>query len=106
MDSFTINHSCDTCIHSEVCQYKTYFNDIASQIEGKVDNVCMPEIFKVNMECTAWAMKYSVLAKDWDAKGILTTTGLYTGDSLYTVNPVTTLCDTSKGEPKPHEKNL
>ena len=43
--------TCESCLHSQVCQYKEERKEIFGKMEGKLDNCCCPDIFQFSFEC-------------------------------------------------------
>lgn len=43
--------NCTHCIHASVCQYKSILKEIYDKIGGHWDNLAVPDIFKLELEC-------------------------------------------------------
>ena len=42
---------CKNCIHASVCQYKSILKESCDKIRGHWDNLAVPDIFKLELEC-------------------------------------------------------
>ena len=43
--------NCTKCIHNSVCQYKEQLIEAYDKIGTKWANICVPDIFKLELEC-------------------------------------------------------
>ena len=42
---------CKNCFHENVCQYKGEQKEILTKMNGRLDNICCPDIFNFFFEC-------------------------------------------------------
>lgn len=52
--------SCEKCIHTSVCQYKSELEDIYDKIGGKWDNLNPADIFRLELTCEQYKLDESI----------------------------------------------
>lgn len=55
---------CGKCEHNKVCQYKKNVEEILIKTNGHLDNLYVPEIFKINFECKEYKEKEEITKKE------------------------------------------
>lgn len=51
---------CAHCVHASVCQYKPILKEVYDKIGGKWDNLAVPDIFKLELECTEYQVNETI----------------------------------------------
>ena len=48
---------CEKCAHTKVCQYKIQLKEVDNKIKDRWNNVCAPDIFKLELSCNQYIEK-------------------------------------------------
>ena len=52
--------TCDSCLHSQVCQYSEIRKEVFGKMACKLDNCCCPDIFQFSFECKQYRKNENV----------------------------------------------
>lgn len=57
---------CTHCIHTSVCQYKDALEETYEKIGGHWDNLVVPDIFKLELECEEYEANENIKSNPFD----------------------------------------